>query len=486
MGIRINTNIASLQGQNNLAKSGLKLNNTLYKLSTGLRINSGKDDVVGLSKSESLRSNIRGISFGINNIGNAESVLGIAEGSLANLTDVIQQIREKVLQAADGTISANDRTNIDSAIDGLSDEYTRLASSAEFDGVKLLDGTFISKLFQVGPKGGDTISVSLSDVRSSAIGSVYTVTAAQQLVFSNATTTAALTHANGFTLNSVSVGAATSSDNVSSISASSSAIAMVNYLNSLTTSTGVSARVEANTVSVTVAGGGFSVGAFLTINGVTVHTGQLATTSASTLATSINSYLGSTGVAATYSGTVLTLAAYDGRNIQVATNQGGANTSSIAFGFLSGTTYGSASKIYRAAFRLYSDSSFTFTGHTLELNLAATTTSASTSTAATLSALNTGSSANAIEGLFILDNVLRQLQQRRTTVGSSLIRFGAAKNELQARLENVTAAESLIRDADIAKETADLTSLQILQQAGVTVLSRANAIPQIALSLLQA
>src|SRR5690348_3844434 len=139
MGLRINTNVLALVAQNNLKKTNSKLATSLERLSTGLRVNKGQDDVVALLKSESLRSQIRGIGVSEVNLSNAQSILGVAEGSLAELTEIAQRIRESVVQASDNTISAADRANLTTSIDDLKAEFDRLVDASEFDGTKLLD-----------------------------------------------------------------------------------------------------------------------------------------------------------------------------------------------------------------------------------------------------------------------------------------------------------------------------------------------------------
>lgn len=494
MGLRINTNVLALQSQNSLKKSNAKLASSLQKLSTGLRINKGSDDVVGLLKSESLRSQIRGIGVAENNISNASSLLGVAEGSLAELTSIAQEIREKTVQAADDSISSADRSNLTTAINDLRNEFSRLSQGSEFDGTKLLDGTFTSKSFQIGPNNGDTLSFSLSDTRATAIGqiAIYTTTEVSTVVSTSALLD--LAAPSGITINGVSTGT-NSADGVSNADTSDSAIAYVNAINAISGQTGVTAEVEANiwTLDYT-SDGGFTTGGFLVINGSTVDISGVTNatvndTNASTLATAINNLSTTTGVTASVdtANNDIILTASDGRNIDYSVSRGvTANNNAAAFGFdVAETATGVGFGIQRGTFKLYSDEAFTIAGASDEFGSSGADATHSVSTSNVLSTLDVSSASNASTGIFIMDNVIRQLQARRADVGSKVIRFGIALGELGARKENLSSAESTIRDTDVAAETASLTAAQILQQAGVTVLARANAVPQIALSLLQ-
>lgn len=494
MGLRINTNVLAMNAQHNLQKSTMRLQTSLQRLSTGLRINSGKDDVIGLAKSESLRTQIRGIAAAELNLANGANLLGVAEGTLAQLTDIAQRLREQTVQAADSTISSTDRENLNTNITDLVNEYSRLTSAAEFDGVKLLTGTFVAKRLQVGPNGTDTISISINDTRTSAIGKVAIMTA-ETLSVVHSTTTAgfAFTNPSAITINGVSINAATemTGDGVSAYEATESAIAWVNLINNYAGQTGVSAVVVSNYVTLDyTAGSDVSAGDNIYINGTAITmadwTGSGDDTAASAFATAINNISTQTGVTATIdtANNRITLAANDGRNISVLYSASADLVSNSSVFGIQNSSKSDIGVMYRSQFKLFSDDQFSVGNADAEFATSDSVTQGLSSTSS-LSTLNVSSTTNAVEGLFILDNVIRQLQARRSDVGSKTIRFQVAEGELQVRKENLTSSESRIRDADIAVETANLTSAQILQQAGASVLQRANAAPQIALTLLQ-
>lgn len=494
MGLMINTNVASLRAQNALRLSSNKLQQAMTRLSTGLRINSGSDDVVGLAKSESLRMRIKGVNQARANITSASSVLGVAEGYLSQMTELAQQMREMAVQAADATLSAADRSSLTTRFSSLIDEYDRLAVNANFNGVNLLDGTFTSKAIQVGSDEGDTITVSVSDARSSAIGQIAVMTTALVSTTTTSTTLTAMAFSDPAALTVAGTAIATSvfsTDGVSYTDADESAIAYVNAINSYSGTTGVTAQVLANVITAAYSGGISSLAStmVLVINGVTIkESGSSAydTTDdddVAALVVLINAKSAQTGVAASQnSGTdVLTLTAADGRNISMTVSGSDSTVSVNAFGFLGDTI--NRGITYRGTYKLAGTAAFAISGGTAEFGRTDATYALNDTT--TLDNATMDTAANAGTALTVLDNVINQLQSRRASVGTSINRFQNAETELGSRLENLSSAESAIRDADIAEETARMTQANILQQAGVAVLGQANTIPQIALQLLQ-
>lgn len=498
MGLRIQTNVASLQAQNALNRTSKRLNQSLTRLSTGLRINSGKDDVVGLANSEALRSQIRGADVARSNISSTSAVLGVAEGYLSQLTEVAQGIRDLAVQAADDTISATSRQSLTDNMDALVQEYNRLANSANFNGVKLLDGTFTNKTIQAGTNEGDTIAVSVDDARSSSIGkiAIYTAqtrTTVYSIIASPATSNLDLGDPSSITINgttSVLIASTDfSSDGVSSVESDESAIAYVNAINRHSGSTGVTASVLANVVTTSYAGAqGLQSNYGLVINGVTVKSDTTAYTNSdadvANLVSLINQYTTNTGVVASQdaTGDKLILTASDGRNVNLTVTGLDTTMNGNVYGLTGAATNQMA--VFRGTFKVTSSDSFSVTGATAEFTSSATET-ASLDDTTTLDNISFSSAANAGTAISILDKVIEQLQSRRASVGTVVNRLDISDSEIASRLENLNAAESSIRDADVAAETARFTLYSVLQQVGATILSQANASPQIALTLLQ-
>lgn len=175
----INTNVASLNAQRNLNRSQGLLNQSLERLSTGLRINSAKDDAAGLAISERFTTQIRGLNQAVRNASDGISLAQTAESALAELTNNLQRIRELAVQSANATNSDSDRAALDAEVQQRIAEVDRIAKQTNFNGVKVLDGSFGSATFQVGANVGETISVNLTtDVTAAAIGTINTATGA--------------------------------------------------------------------------------------------------------------------------------------------------------------------------------------------------------------------------------------------------------------------------------------------------------------------
>lgn len=489
MAISINTNLAALMGQRRLGDTSDRLGTTLERLSSGLRINRAADDVVGVVSSALQTKDINGIGIGLQNGANAINLLNTAESAIASLENIALQLRDLAVQASDDSINTAQRNNIKTVRSDLLNEYASISTGAEFLGVSLIDGTFTSKEFQIGANFDDQISISIDDARSSTIGKIALFTSTTLTATTlGATTASTLTDTGGFAINGVSFTSADfSSDGVSNGEASESALAYVTAINSKSAETQVSARILSNVVTL----GDYTTNAMstsqtLTLNGVTVATGTnyLATDAgADSLAADINSVSTQTGVTATVDQTNnnIILTATDGRNIDYVFD-GGTITNAGVMGLVN--TSIDASAIYRGTFQLYSDSAMAITNADAEFASSASVSQGLVSTTS-LNNINFNTADNAQTAIFYIDNAITQLAEAKANIGSKTIRMEVQQEDITVRRENLTSSRSSIVDADIAAETANLTALQILQQAGATVLSQANQLPQIALVLLQ-
>ena len=162
----INSNVASLNAQRNLNTSQNSLNTSLTRLSSGLRINSAKDDAAGLAISERMTSQIRGLNQAVRNANDGISLSQTAEGALGEIGNNLQRIRELAVQSANASNSASDRASLQAEAAQLSAEVTRVASQTQFNGLNLLDGSFLNQSFQVGANANQTINIaSIGDAR---------------------------------------------------------------------------------------------------------------------------------------------------------------------------------------------------------------------------------------------------------------------------------------------------------------------------------
>lgn len=308
----INTNIASLNAQRNLNSSQAGTNQALQRLSSGLRINSAKDDAAGLAISTRFESQIKGLNVAIRNAGDGVSLAQTAEGALGSMTESLQRVRELALQAANGTNSAADRQALQAEAKLLIEEISRVSEGANFNGVNLLDGS-LSTSFQVGANAGESISVSIGKLTADTLG----VSAKNGV---SATGSSNALQVGDLVINGVTVGASRASDDTASIAnASASAISKAAAINRVASESGVRAVVDTN-----IAGGSAMTASAesgtVTLNGTTISldtTGNGASSRAAVVS-AINSQSSLTGVTAIDSGDDalgVTLAAADGRNI---------------------------------------------------------------------------------------------------------------------------------------------------------------------------
>ncbi len=310
----INTNIASLNAQRNLNSSQAGTNQALERLSSGLRINSAKDDAAGLAISTRFTSQIKGLNVAVRNANDGISLAETAESSMGSMTDSLQRVRELAVQSANGSYGPEDRELINSEAQALIAEVGRVADSANFNGVKLLDGSYESS-FQIGANAGETIDVSIGNLQADSLG-----VSTKNGVTSTATDSALQ---NGeLTINGVSVGATRASDDAASTdAANTSAIAKAEAINRVSDQSGVTAVVDTNIAagsSMTAADATGSV----TINGtaITIDTSADAATTRASVVAAINAESDLTGVTAVDTGDDnlgVTLEAADGRNIEL-------------------------------------------------------------------------------------------------------------------------------------------------------------------------
>jgi flagellin len=315
----INTNIASLNAQRNLDKSQSSNQQALQRLSSGLRINSAKDDAAGLAISTRFTSQIKGLNVAVRNAGDGIALAQTAEGALGSMNDSLQRIRELAVQSANATNSDVDRDALQAEVSQLVAEISRTADETDFNGRNLLDGSFAAS-FQVGANAGQTIDVSIAELTAEKLG------ASDQSGVSANGVDAAL--ANGdLSINGVDIKASQAGDDTAStVNAANSGIAKVAAINNESDKTGVTAFVN-ETVAVGSKMTASAAADDLTLNGVTIalSTSTDAAASRASVVESINAVANQTGVTATDSGSDsggVTLTAADGRNIELALGGG--------------------------------------------------------------------------------------------------------------------------------------------------------------------
>jgi flagellin len=325
----INTNLSAIAAQNSLRTSGLNQTTAMERLSSGVRINSAKDDAAGLAISTRMTANIRGLSAAIRNANDGISLTQTAEGSLSSISDNLQRIRELAVQSANTGNNESDRGALNTEARQLVSEIDRIANNSQFNGIKLLDGSFQNQSLQVGA-GNDTndrISISIGSAKVSALGIGSNSSYSKVLTAGQNVTNVALA-AGALSINGAQIGASTS-DGISYTNADSSAIAKASAINAASGLTGVTATVGKTTVTGVAATTFDNIAAGqVMINGVdmgAIGAGTNAIDRGTQTAAAINAKTSQTGVVASANTTtgVVSLTAADGRNITVSTTTAG-------------------------------------------------------------------------------------------------------------------------------------------------------------------
>jgi flagellin len=593
----VNTNISSLNTQRALNQSQGALQTSLQRLSSGLRINSAKDDAAGLVISEKMTGQIRGMNQAMRNANDGISMSQMAEGAMSESTKILQRIRELAVQSANATNSDTDRASLNSEVTQLTSELDRIASTAAFNGIKILDGTFTSQSFQVGANVGETITVaSIASGRTDDIGqtneatavgsTVQAITTGQLTVNGNAvaatagdaaliataisatsgavtaTATNSATIAFGdsigtavapatpgasgasgvftdadadgtgtevysLTVDGVAIFSETAADASSTVTAAevqsgvdaavaatgagSLAAAGITVTGDVASNNLVFTKADGtdfdivvvssfNTTPGAFAGGDFAAGTntvtagtpavggiapsyTLSVDGTALDlstAGSDGTVSAAEVSTLVNALEGYTS---TETGGNITITKADGSNIVLveagsdsdgaeglAGGAGSAGVTSTSIGSVSVTSVGEALVI----------------GGTSASNAGlASGTTATSQTGVTIADTTVATFAGANAAITSVDAALATISGTRSELGALQSRFDSTIANLASNVENLSSARSRIRDTDFAVETAELTRVQILQQAGVAMLSQANSAPQSVLALLQ-
>ncbi len=473
MALVINTNVMSLNAQRNLTTSGNQLATSLQRLSSGLRINSAKDDAAGLAISDRMTSQINGLNQAVRNANDGISLAQTTEGALQEVTNNLQRIRELAVQSANATNSNSDRIALDQEVQQRIAEIERIANQTSFNGRKVLDGSFGGATFQVGANVGETITLALSSsVQATRIGQVATSTGTVDL--------STLFTAGGTAATAGSVAAGTVADpaaavsfdingvNVSAAAAGGRTLAqLATALNGAMTgaSMGYQVAVSGGGLTLTATTAGADAMAVTNLTGITfgaatAGTAAVAGTAAPYTLAQFDVTVG-TGTAVSLAGTYAT--AQDLVNA-VNSNVSGANASIDSTNHLV-ISAGQAITIAGAGGTALGNATAALGG--------------------SLNAQNVLSTTGANRAIQSVDSALTSVSNLRSTLGAIQNRFQSVINSLQAVSENLSASRGRILDTDYAAETAQLTRAQILQQAGTAMVSQANSSPQSVLSLLQ-
>nr|WP_322560045.1 FliC/FljB family flagellin [uncultured Escherichia sp.] len=417
----INTNSLSLITQNNINKNQSALSTSIERLSSGLRINSAKDDAAGQAIANRFTSNIKGLTQAARNANDGISLAQTAEGALSEINNNLQRVRELTVQATTGTNSDSDLSSIQDEIKSRLDEIDRVSGQTQFNGVNVLAKNGSMKI-QVGANDGQTISIDLQKIDSSTLG------------------------LKGFAVdgNSLNVG-----NSITSVPQDTGAPKNVTFAATTATTLGIA---DTNNLSLhnILDKDGVATGNYVVKSGSDYYAATLNQTSGEeTINTSDVTYTTADGATATKNGVA----------VKVANDP----TTGNAAGFV--TVDG---KNYKAG--------------TNGTDILATT---NINTVIKMSTDTEFEGASTSDPLALLDKAIASVDKFRSSLGAVQNRLDSAVTNLNNTTTNLSEAQSRIQDADYATEVSNMSKAQIIQQAGNSVLSKANQVPQQVLSLLQ-
>lgn len=510
MALTISTNVPSLNAQRNLSANQAGLATTIQRLSSGLRVNTAKDDAAGLAISERMLTQVKGMNAAKRNANDGISLAQVAEGALKSSTSILQRVRELAVQSANATNSASDRKALQAEVGQLLAELDRTALTAEFNGQKLLDGSFGTANFQVGPNANQTITAAMGNMRTQMYGNEQKFSHAKvnaSWVFPNPSPEASLT--GSFDIVGVQKSTIT-------LDGTDTAGTVAAKINAQTDSTGVTATAH-NQVALGFFGGSTESYSFSVMgdNAIPINVVFKSEAKANQpwgpedVADAIkafNDVAMQTGIVASFNNSdeypgipniILTAASGEDIVLEDMISGGssvffhGYNTVTQKFDSGgSGATY-LESKGY---IELNSDNGYAITNATggyppnpylpaaypaVPLFLAGNSTLQSVDT------IDISTAQGATRALKIADSALAHVNDQRANLGALQSRFESVISNLEISSENTAAARARIVDADFAQETAQLARQQILQNAGTAMVAQANAIPQQVLTLLK-
>ncbi|WP_318465794.1 flagellin [Photobacterium leiognathi] len=529
MAITINTNVTAMTAQRNLNSASSSVADSMQKLSSGLRINSAKDDAAGLQISNRLSNQTNGLNVAMRNANDGVSMAQTAEGAMQESTTIMERMRELALQSANGSNSDKDREAMQKEMGQLQEEMNRIADTTSFGGQSLLDGSFGSKSFQIGANSNETQSLELMDVSSHALGQTYKSFGEDAAGNTTLTATAvagtmgsdgSLSLDIGGQAQSIALGYDMSAENLAE------KINNIDGVSGVTVTQGGD-KTPAQNATMDISGLALGAGTTgsLNINGTEISLDDIAATDVSgannkdalnkAVVDKINTQLADKGVTATVDygagatdGSVagkIVLEAADGKALDVSAKvKGGAagvdatitlgdNTAITSDGDATpaNVTEASDMEIAKSTPAVKGDFTVNFATAKLDASIdgavtvgGTTITQTTGTTTESVASLDLSTAEGAQNAIDVLDAAMEQIDDKRAEIGAFQNRMNHTMSNLANINENVNASNSRIKDVDFASETINMTKGQILQQAGTSILAQAKQIPQAALSLL--
>ena len=464
MAMTINTNVISINAQRNLGLSGNSMGTTMQRLSSGLRVNSAKDDAAGLAIAERMNSQARGLTVAARNANDGISLAQTAEGALGKVGDMLQRMRELAVQSSNATNSTSDREALQAEVNQLRAEIDRVAKTSSFNGKHLLDGSFAGGVFQVGAAAGDNITVgAITNAKASALSNVQYAKATLTVKAADLTDwdKPALTQTELDAAVTTAQQAKTAADNA--LAADTGNVTLqTDAANAATALNNATAAQTAGVLAIQIGGNTgekFEIAGFPAANSAQERLGQVvAAVNAKTADTGITAFMTESDTAP---GTFTIAFMSDA----VSGSPAAARTDIAFVG--GGAVTGSVDALLK---------------DTANVAFAVPTTA---SDLKGIETLDISTQEGAWVALKKVDSAIDQINSARADLGALQTRFEKSIENIDIMNENISAARGRIVDADFASETANLSRAQILQQAGTAMVAQANQLPQQVLSLLQ-
>lgn len=499
MSLFINTNVASLYAQNNVANSQNALATSIQRLSSGLRINSAKDDAAGMAIAARMTSQIGGLNQAAQNANDGISMAQTAEGALAQVTNDLQTMRNLSVQAANGTNSSSDRASLQASISQLQSDINNIANNTQYNGLNLLDGTLTNVQFQVGANANQTINASIGTASAGSIGA-YQLSADGAMTAATQGSVSGTAPGNGVLAQNLTI-SGNGATATAAVASGASAYTIAAAVNTAAASTNTNVTATALTTATL---SGFSASGNVSFNlygsngtAVNISATMSSTTDVTGLAAAINAQSSTTGITAvadTNTGK-LSLTQSQGYDIKIAGFTNGSATVSLtgSSGTAKTLTSGAATDSGTVGGQVSFNASNGYTVTSDTSSGLILSTAANVSKAAALSSVSgidvtkmtNGIPTGANSALSVVDAAINYVNGLRANLGALQNRFTNAQSALTTTSTNLQQARSRIQDTDFAAETANLTHNQILQQAGTAMLAQANAMPNAVLTLLK-
>ncbi len=522
MALTINTNVASIRSNRAIEATQRELSRAVQRISSGIKLNSAKDDPAGLATADRLAVQIRGISMAIRNANDGITLARTAEGALQEVTSILQRIQELAVQASNPSNSVSTRASLQGEVAQLNGEITRIAEETEFNGKKLLSGDVVSANFQIGTRPEQTIKLSIAAAGSSNLGN-YAVTTnnTSERSISAARIGGFQGEAPGNFMENQLLTIRGFNSNLAapiiSLESEETAFSIVTKINAVEDQTGVlaSAETEATLSEIYDAGEAGTQNISFRLYGTNAKKGaDISTASLITagitdsneaglrpLITAINAEENNTGITATFvSDNTIKLTNTNGANISIEAFAntalpgegdkllvtGAENTTQVTL--IEGSDEDSVT--IGGVITLNSPKPFSVsTDKTAEegsLFSNETSGEAQASRFSALVSIDISSIEGAAAAIRISSSALEQVTALRGDLGSIQNRFESTISNLESIRENTETSRSQIIDTDFAEEVSRFTRAQILQQAGIAILAQANAAPFAVLELLRA